>query len=189
MTRAPTAAQRNPSKWQSSTCARCSTTRDCPLSWTYALPYWSQVRNRSPLLSNLVDKEDTVGASPYSTYFPNATNDVSNFAIFGAFATVHLTKPRMRDLHRHSKLDLHTLSGVYVGLISSGRSRTGVIIYVGVLQKVIIVRQCSLDVLALGMRPRVSIHVWHCVFFPKLLGWLPRPKDRSQSRHSARDPA
>ena len=111
---------------------------------TYALTYWSHVRNRIPLESSSVDKEDKVGESSFSTYFPNATN-VSNFAIFRAFATVHHTKPRMSDLQRHSKLALNTPSGAYLGLTPPGRSRKGVMIYVGVLQKVIIVRQCNLD--------------------------------------------
>ena len=120
--------------------------------WTHALTYWTQIRNRIPLRSNSVHKEDKVGESPFSIHFPGATNVVSNFAIFGAYATVHLTKARMGDLHRHSKLDVNTMSGVFVGITPPGRSRKGVIIWVGSLQKVIIIRQCNLDATFLPYR-------------------------------------
>ena len=53
----------------------------------------------SPLRTNATALEDSVGVSPYTTYFPNSTNNVANFAIFGAFATVHVTKARMIDLN------------------------------------------------------------------------------------------
>ena len=80
--------------------------------WTYAITYWTHIRNRIPLVSNNLSVADNIGENPFSTYFPAATNNVSKLAIFGAFATVHLTKPRMTDLHRHTKLDVNTASGV-----------------------------------------------------------------------------
>ena len=92
-----------------------------------------------------MDAEDKVGESPYSTYVPNSTNDVSHIAIFGAFATIHLPKSRMSDLKRHTKLDVNTWTGVFVGLTPPGRSRKGVLVFVSLLEKVVVVRQCNLD--------------------------------------------
>ena len=120
--------------------------------WTYAVTYWTQVRNRIPLVPNTTSSEDSVGESPYTAYFPNSTNNVANFAIFGAFATVHLTKARMIDLNRHTKLDVNTLSGVYLGIAPPGRSRKEVIIHVPCLKKVLVVRQCNLDATFLPYR-------------------------------------
>jgi len=120
--------------------------------WPYAVEYWTQIRNQIPLPSNARDKTDTVGESPFTTYFPDATNYVSNFAIFGAFATIHLTKSRMSDLNKHTKLDLNTLSGVYLGVTAPGRSRKEVVIYVPSLERVVIVRQCNLDATFLPYR-------------------------------------
>ena len=58
----------------------------------------------------------------------------------------------MMDLHRHTKLDVNTLSGVYLGTTPPGRSRKAVIIYVPCLKKVLVVRQCNLDATFLPYR-------------------------------------
>jgi hypothetical protein len=113
--------------------------------WTYAVQYWAKVRNRIPLASNSTSADDKIGESPYSTYFPNSTNDVSQFAIFGAFATIHLPKSRMADLKRHTKLDVNTHTGVFLGVTPPGRSRKGVLVYVSQMNMVLVVRQCNLD--------------------------------------------
>jgi hypothetical protein len=58
----------------------------------------------------------------------------------------------MGDLHRHTKLDVNTLSGIYLGLTPPRRSRKGVIKYAPALKKVIVVRQCNLDATFLPYR-------------------------------------
>jgi hypothetical protein len=79
------------------------TTQACRTgSGTYAVMYWTQIWNRILMASNALSVSDNDGECPFLTYFPAATNNVSNFDIFGAFASVHLTKPRMTEFHRHT---------------------------------------------------------------------------------------
>ena len=74
-----------------------------------------------------------------------------------------------------------------MGLTPSGRSRTGVIIYVGVLQKVIIVRQCNLDPIFLPYRKtNRRIKPFDDPGFPQSLR-LDQPDQRDLLQHLEKD--